>query len=266
MKNILRTALLFSSLNLFFSCSESQNANPSAAVTPPSAELKTINGTVRAISFGKDGYTAEVQTDADGLFAALVSIANVGGKENYKSCAVGDKVTFKGTPSVLDGANLLMVKEIINISTTQTQMLIGQNSFRGIQLGDMISKHSEYIQKTKLKTGEGTFDAYEIKDFDNNPAGYILPDPKNKDLVGDITVTSPKAQTAEGIKIGSTFQELQKVFPGIEVHGSEIEGRTHARVGNLSYRLDVANFSYEIDKSKIPGATKITEIIIYRSK
>lgn len=266
MTNTIKSILLLCFLNMLFSCSESQKPTPAAGATTENPASKTINGIVRTVTFGKDGYTAEVQTDAEGIYAALVSITNVGGRENYKSCGVGDKVAFKGEVSVLDGVNQLMVKEIISISPTQIQLLIGQNAFRGIQVGDLISKHTDYIQKTKLKTGEGTFEVYEIKDFDNNPAGYFVPDPNNKQMVGDITVNSPKAQTIEGIKIGSTFQDLQKVFPGIAVHGSEIEGRTNAVAGNLSYRLNVANFSYEIDAAKIAATTKIMEITINRGK
>ena len=130
----------------------------------------------------------------------------------------------------------------------------------------MIADHKDYTQKTKLKTGEGTFDVYEIKDFENNPAGYFVPDPKDKLLVGDITVQTPKAKTIKGIKIGDTYQDLLKLFPDISVHGSEIEGRTHATANNLSYRLDVANFTNRIDKTKIPPTTKIMEITINRGE
>ena len=270
----IKTLLLLLSLNLAFSCSnnpDGKNNTPKEDATAQNATIKsksvesiTINGTVKAITFGKDGYTAEVQTDTEGVYAALVSIVNMGGPENYKSCEVGDKVSFKGVPSVLGDAKTLMVKEIISITPTRTQLLISPISFRGIQIGDLIANHSDYIKKTKLKTGEGSFDVYEIKDFENNPAGYFLPDPKDKLLVGDITVNSPKAQTAKGIKIGDTFQDLLKNFPDITVHGSEIEGQTHANANNLSYRLDVANFKYEIDKAKIPTTTKITEISINR--
>ena len=266
MAPILKSLVLFALLNLFFACSENKNPSPGVGATDQNAEWKTINGTIRTVTLGKDGYTADVQTDMEGVYVALVSISNVGGRENYQSCEIGDKVTFKGVPSVLEGANQLMVKEIINVSPTQTQMLIGQNSFRGIQIGDAISKHGDYIQKTKLKTGEGTFEVYEIKDFDNNPAGYFLPDPKDKLLVGDITVNSLKARTAQGIKVGSTFQDLLKIYPAIEVHGSEIEGRTNATADNLSYRLDVANFSYEVDRAKIPATAKTMEITIHRGK
>lgn len=264
MKTSLKSILLLLAMNLIFSCSDNKNSKQNAESDAQNAENITIAGIVKNVTFGKDGYTAEVQTDKDGIYAALVSIVNVGGRENYKSCEIGDRVSFKGKPFALDGGKQLKVAEIISIEQTQTKMLISPISFRGIQIGDLIADHQEYVQKTKLKTGEGTFDVFEIKDFDNNPAGYLVPDPKDKLLVGDITVNSPKAQTAKGIKIGSTFQDLQKAFPEIEVHGSEIEGRTHATANNLSYRLDAANFTYKIDAAKIPPTTKITEITINR--
>lgn len=253
-------------MNMAFSCSEQKSNRQNAETATPNADPITIKGMVRDVAFGKDGYTAEVQTETEGMYAALVSIVNVGGREKYQPCHVGDKVIFKGVPSVLGDAKQLKVTEIISIMPTQTQLLIGPNSFRGIHVGDLISKHLEYVQKTKMRTSEGVSEAYEIKDFDNNPAGYFLPDPKDKLLVGDITVNSLKARTAQGIKVGSTFQDLLKIYPAIEVHGAEIEGRTNATADNLSYRLDVANFSYEVDRAKIPATAKIMEITINRGK
>jgi hypothetical protein len=262
MMNTIKLSVLFLAINMAFSCSERKSSIQNTEASPQKTESVTINGIVRSITFGKDGYTAYLQTETEGIYAAVVSIVNVGGKEQYQPCNIGDKVTFKGVPSVLGDIKQLKVTEIVSIMPTQTQLLIGPNAFRGIHVGDLIAKHREYTHKTQLRTGEGTFEVYEIKDFDNNPAGYFLPDPKDKLLVGDITVKSPKAQTIKGIKIGDTFQDLLNVFPDIAVHGSEIEGRTHAVANHLSYRLDVANFSYEIDKTKIPVTTKITEITI----
>lgn len=247
-------------MGLFPSCTGNSGTEASSAA----AEAITINGTVRAVTPGKDGYTAEVQTDATGTYSALVSIVNLGGREHYKTCDVGDKVSFKGEASMLGDAQQLKVTEILSIEPARTQLLIGPDSFRGIKVGDKIAAHTDYTQKTQLKTGEGNFEAYEIKDFENNPAGYFLPDPNDADRVGDIVVQTPKAQTAEGIMVGSTYQDLLKVFPSIEVHGSEVEGRTNATNGTLSYRLDVPNFNYEVDKAKIPVTTKIVEITINR--
>jgi hypothetical protein len=263
---IINTLLLLLVMNMVLSCSDNKNntsnvstSTQNNALNEKTADTISITGTVRAITFGKDGYTAEVQTDAEGIYAALVSIVNLGGRENYKSCEVGDKVSFKGVPSVLGDAKQLKVTEIISIVATRTQLLISPISFRGIQIGDLIANHKDYIQKTKIKTAEGTFEAYEIKDFENNPAGYFLPDPNDKLMGGDITVKSPKAQTAKGLKIGDSFQDLLNAFPNIAVHGSEIESRTTATAHNISYRLDIANNKYDIDKAKIPATTKITE-------
>jgi hypothetical protein len=229
-------------------------------------ESTTITGIVKKITFGKDGYSADVQTEKRGTYAALVSSANMGGPDKYKSCEVGDKVTFKGDSWVMSAAKQLTVKEIISIdkNAADTQLSITEINFRGIQAGDAIASHADYTKKIKLKTGEGSFDVYEIRDFENNRAGYFMADPKNKLLVGDITIESPKATTNEGLKVGDSFQALSKIFPLAGVHGSEIEGRTYATTGRISYRLDVSNFKYDVDKAKIPAATKITQIIIER--
>jgi hypothetical protein len=142
-----------------------------------------------------------------------------------------------------------------------TQMLITSQGFRWLVLGDPISKHKNYVKKSEISTGEGDFDVYDIKDFENQPAGYFVAS-KNKLSVGDITVETSKARTEEGIKVGDTFKDLLKVFPNIEVHGSETEARTYATVGNISYRLDMANTAYEVEKKRIPASTKITQIVI----
>ena len=273
---IIKAIMLLLVMNLAFACSETKTpstdattqtaANTQTAATEKNVAPITITGIVKQITFGKDGYTADVQTEKEGLYAALVSSANMGGPDKYKSCAVGDKVTFKGRPWAMGDAKQLTVEEIISIgkSSTDTQLWITEIGFRGIQVGDAIANHGAYTKKTKLKTGEGSFDVYEIRDFENNPAGYFEPDPKNKLLVGDITVESPKATTNEGLKIGDSFQALSKIFPLAEVHGSEVEGRTYAHTGKIAYRLDMPNFKYDVDKAKIPAATKITQIIIER--
>ena len=262
----MKTLMLSLIMSLALSASNGQNNTATvqtAATTKKKVKSITISGTVKKFTRGKDGYMADVQTDNKGVYNALVSSINVS-DANYQSCNEGDKVTFKGVPSGSGNAKRLMVTEIISVNATDTQLWITEIGFRGIQVGDVISMHDAYTKKIKLKTGESSFDVYEIKDFENNPAGYFLPDPKDKLLVGDITVNSPKAQTAKGIKIGDTFQDLLKNFPDITVHGSEIEGRTYASTGAISYRLDVPNFNYAVDKAKIPAATKITQIIIER--
>ena len=114
-------------MNLAFSCSNNKNNSPSTGATTQNEVAKQntpdtiiINGTVKALTFGKDGYTADVRTAKEGNYNALVSIVNVGGRENYKTCAVGDTVTFEGILSVLDNVRQLKVTKIISIATAAT--------------------------------------------------------------------------------------------------------------------------------------------------
>lgn len=126
----IKALLLLFVMNLAVACSDTKNSHPGTEATaqnadnnPKSDESIVVNGMVKAIEFGKDGYTAEVQTEKEGNYAALVSIVNVGGQEHYKSCEVGDHVILKGVPAQLGDVKQLMVKEIINITSAQAQLL-----------------------------------------------------------------------------------------------------------------------------------------------
>jgi len=247
------------------SCSTPSNNEKATASVPPSNNNITITGEVKSIENGKDGYTAQIQSKEDKMYAALVSIVNLGGPDNYTRFNIGDKVTVSGTSRPSTDVTYLKVEKIVDVSSkTHSQLLISTTSFRGIMPGDKITDHTDYIQKETMRTGEGSFDIYRIKDFNNNPAGYFMADPKDDALVGNITVEAPTANTIDGIHIGSTFGELKDKVLAIEVHGSEVEGRTYLNYNNLSYRLDVANFTYEVNAQSIPASTKITEIVVNR--
>lgn len=148
------------------------------------------------------------------------------------------------------------------VEKVRTQLTITPTSFRGITIGDKIASHSDYAVKDLLKNGEGDFDIYTIKDFNNNPAGYIMSDPRDESLVGTITITTQMAATAKGVKVGMTWSQLQNVFPDVEVHGSEIEGRTYASSNGINCLLNVPNFSYDVDVAKIPAEAKVVEILV----
>lgn len=126
-KTLIKTFLLTTVMGLAFACSNNQNNTPSATTTPQtvaanekSVDPIIVNGTVKTVTFGKDGYSAEVQTAKEGIYAALVSITNVGGRENYKSCEVGDTVTFEGEFSVLENIRQVKVSKIISIIPTSS--------------------------------------------------------------------------------------------------------------------------------------------------
>ncbi len=143
-------------------------------------------------------------------------------------------------------------------------LVISAMSYRGITPGSEIATHKAYTEKSIIKTGEGTFEVYKIKDYKDGFVGYFLPNPQDETRVGDIVVDVAAAKTLQGIRVGDSFQKLRETVPGLAVHGSEIESRTYAQKERHAYRLDVANSSYEVDINSIPPATKITEIRITR--
>jgi len=143
--------------------------------------------------------------------------------------------------------------------------IIFLGSFRGIAPGDKMAVHEANLVKSELVTGEGDFTVYLIMDEPEGKIGYLMPDPDDETKVGDITITSSIPTTTEGMKVGMTLGDLFNRYRNLEIHGSEIGGRTTAYKGQLSFRIDANNYEYEIDPEKIPLNAKITEISINRS-
>ena len=119
------------------------------------------------------------------------------------------------------------------------------------------------LSKEVMQTGEGDFVTYEIKNAAGEKLAFVMPDPRDPTLVGDITIVSPKAITSKGVRVGMTLGELKKKIGDLTVHGSEIESRTSVAKDNIRYRLDAANNTYEVDQSKVSEEVKILEITIY---
>ncbi|GHB77343.1 hypothetical protein [Persicitalea jodogahamensis] len=161
---------------------------------------------------------------------------------------------------------------IFSRSTTEASIadansldIISPSSFQGISPGDKIATHESRLSKGEMVNGEGDFKVYFLMGEQGNKMGYLLPDPVDETRVGDIVITSSMPETTEGMKVGMTLGDLFDRYRNLEIHGSEIEGRTSAIKGRLSFRLDINTYSYEVDSEKIPLDTKITEITINRS-
>lgn len=144
----------------------------------------------------------------------------------------------------------------------QYSLLISETTFDGITIGDLIDHHSNRLELDTLKNGEGEFIIYQIKNSSQKPYAYCLPNEHK--TIGQIVVLTPTAKTSKGIHVGSTLEDLIAAHPNkLGIHGSEVEGRTHADHGShLLYRLDVANFSYVVDFDKMDRKAKVMEIII----
>lgn len=116
-------------ITLSFACSNKKentgvaNSTTTTSSNVISAQTTIIKGTVLAVNYGKDGYSAEVKTENEGSYVALVSIVNLGGPGKHQQFGVGDLVMLKGIFSILDGVNQLRVEEIISIVAAQIVML-----------------------------------------------------------------------------------------------------------------------------------------------
>lgn len=142
--------------------------------------------------------------------------------------------------------------------------LVSNGFFLGMHPGLPIVDFAGGLRKGSLATGEGDFEVYYIDGAEGNELGYLMPDPQDEDMIGNIFITSPDVVTELGARVGLSFAELQKRLGPLEVHGSEIEGRTHASKDGVWYRLNTVNFSYELDPAAIDPTTKVTEIVIQR--
>jgi len=74
-----------------------------------------VSGKVQSIEFGKDGYTAKINTDKNEIYFAVISIVNVGGPQNYKQLKEGEEVTLKGEIWKTDTEKHIKVNEIVSV-------------------------------------------------------------------------------------------------------------------------------------------------------
>lgn len=102
MKNILRFSTVIMLLIFTISCACMKDKN-------------TVSGKVISVEFGKDGYTAKINTDKNEVYFALISIVNVGGPQNYKQLKEGEEVTVKGEIWKTETENHIKVKEIVSV-------------------------------------------------------------------------------------------------------------------------------------------------------
>ena len=142
--------------------------------------------------------------------------------------------------------------------------LVSNGNFLGLTPGGSMVEFVDGLRSGVLQTGEGDFDVHYIDSAEGDELGYVMADPRDENTIGNIYITSTKVVTEKGIRVGMSFSELQEKMGELEVHGSEIEGRTYANSGGLSFRLDAENWSYEIDPSTIKPETEIIEIVVKR--
>jgi len=78
----------------------------------PKAETKTVEGTVKEINNGKDGYTAKIETKDKEAYFVTISHSNLTNHEQYKSVKVGEILKVTGDFWKTDSESHITVREI----------------------------------------------------------------------------------------------------------------------------------------------------------
>ncbi|MEO0732374.1 MAG: hypothetical protein AAFZ52_06040 [Bacteroidota bacterium] len=143
--------------------------------------------------------------------------------------------------------------------------LISNGEFLGMRPGSPLDDFVGGLRKGTLQTGEGDFPVYYIDGAEGEELGYLVPDPRDGAMIGDIIVTSQDVVTEAGIRVGVNFEELQnRLGRPLEVHGSEIESRTYAVRDGFSYRIGDAHDNYELEASQVDPTAEVLTIELRR--
>jgi len=140
---------------------------------------------------------------------------------------------------------------------------IMDNNYMGMQPGDKIKAHKKILAKGQVKEGGNTLEVYKIE-HEGQEVGYIIPNPTNNKLIGQIRITSPKAVSPDGLRVGSTYGQLIEIYPGIEIRSADIGENIYAFQDNLAYRLEYLENADGSDNYEIPVDVKIVQIEIWR--
>ena len=127
MKKVYRSLILVVAITAMASC----NSNKKATVTEDGTEVVKVRtpeateeskeeekdsiilveGEVKEINQGKDGYTAILTTEA-GIYFATISIPNLKDPKQYRAVKIGETIKVKGDSWKMEEDNYITVREL----------------------------------------------------------------------------------------------------------------------------------------------------------
>lgn len=75
------------------------------------ASVITVQGEVKEINQGKDGYTA-ILTSEDGIYFATISIPNLKDPKQYRAVKIGETIKVSGDSWKMEEDNYITVREL----------------------------------------------------------------------------------------------------------------------------------------------------------
>lgn len=128
MKKVYKSLILVVAITAMASC----NSNKKATVTEDGTEVVkvrtpeateeskeeekdsiiSVEGEVKEINQGKDGYTAILTTE-DGIYFATISIPNLKDPKQYRAVKIGETIKVKGDSWKMEEDNYITVRELL---------------------------------------------------------------------------------------------------------------------------------------------------------
>lgn len=107
----------------------------------------------------------------------------------------------------------------------------------------LIQAATRPIRPATIINGEGQFPVYQILDENEMVLAniYYIQNDAMMDIPHFVEIVSSTITTPEGIKVGDTYGKLVETYGDLPLTGSEIEGWTHAYLGELQLRIDAYN-------------------------
>lgn len=114
------------------------------------------------------------------------------------------------------------------------------------------------------------YTAYELRNAQNGNQLLLLAEEScanEKCTIFRVRVLSPKFKTPQGIRVGSTFGEVQKTYPLSFIGIGETDFVAVSEQNKMTFTLDITHFPpKELSKIKpadIPDSTLVTSIMIF---
>lgn len=140
--------------------------------------------------------------------------------------------------------------------------LLSNGYFLGMTPGGSLADFKDGLRDGELKTGEGSFPVFYIDGAEGDELGYVYSMDGKDGKINEITITSPKVVTEEGVRVGLSFNELTQRIGELEVFASEIESRVYATKDGITYRLSTNGIAGKTTAEDIKGDVEVMQIIL----
>ena len=109
MRHFIILLIILSSL----SCNKKVENTSTALKTTSVKDSKTVEGIVKSIEYGKDGFVAKILTAENEIYFVLISHVNLKDPKSYKTTNIDQKLKVSGEFWKMGEDNQITVREIL---------------------------------------------------------------------------------------------------------------------------------------------------------